>query len=319
MVSQEDLINENIVKRFAMLNSKDVLAHAYLFSGSAFVRKYETALGVTKLLNCKEVKNSLPCNQCVECKRIEDGNNPDIHIINNDSQEKIKIDQIRELTSGIKLRSFFGGVKVFIIRHCENLTIESSNALLKNLEEPSKDSLIILTTSKPEKMLPTIRSRCHQIHFESHSGFALESYLQEKKIANKVESHFLAFYAEGCLGRALDLKNNNTFDQKNDIIDQFILGGKDDSFLKKITADKDKTFEFLNVLLSWLRDSLLVKSNVEDKRLVHLDRVVDLKGFVNKYSFEELNDLYQQPVRTLNMLADNFNIKMPLLIIKEQL
>jgi DNA polymerase-3 subunit delta' len=319
MMVETDLIDNKVIDRFIKLCKKEALAHAYLFSGPASVGKFETAINISQLLNCSSSIKGLPCLECSNCKNILEGNHPDIHVIDNGSSDSIKIDQIRILLGQIKLRSFFGDKKIFIIRHCEKLTLESSNALLKTLEEPSTDSLLILTTSKREYILPTIRSRCHHIHFEPFSNDKLEMYLGEKKWENKQENHFLAYFTEGCLGKAVELKNSNAFDQKNVIIDKFIILNNSEDFLKKITTDKDKTKEFLDLLLSWLRDTLLIKTNVTDNRLIHLDRIADLEKFSKKYSFEELNSLYQDTVKTLKMLLDNLNVKMPLLIIKEQL
>ena len=98
-----------------------------------------------------------------------------------------------------------------------------------------------------------------------------------------------------------------------------ILNRPQDLRIKEILDDKEETKEFLDILFSWIRDALLAKVGVEDERLIHLDRIDDLNQFVKKHTFEELKALSHSIVKMYQLLADNLNIKLPLLIIGEQL
>ncbi|VAX35622.1 DNA polymerase III delta prime subunit [hydrothermal vent metagenome] len=317
---QETQINFTILNRFMVLKKKERLAHAYLFSGPMDVGKGETALGVAKLVNCENLsEENYFCDVCPSCLKINSRNHPDVHVIDNEDGGTIKIDQIRGLLGQVKMRPFQALKKVFIIRNIESMTIESSNALLKTLEEPGGNSLLLLTVSSLEKILPTVRSRCHTMPFSALSLRVMARRLMSDDGEFPQEAHFLAHFAEGCLGRARCLKEDKIFIQKDAIIDQFILSSKSEDFVKKILTDKPKTKGLLDILLSWMRDSLLVKVGVEDARLIHIDRLDDLKFFVERYSFFVLNDVYEESVKTYKLLADNLNVKIPLLIIKEKL
>jgi len=320
MTTQQEIqFNPSILKRFSVLEQKGRLAHAYLFIGSPDIGKGETALAIAKLVNCEGEQGEMFCDVCPSCMKINSGNHPDITVIDNGYGESIKIEQVRGLLSQSKLRAFMAKKKVFIIRNIENMTIEGANAFLKTLEEPAADSLLLLTTSVPEKNLDTIKSRCHAIHFPSVSGHDLATQLKKEGDVGALEAHFLAYFAQGCPGTAKRLKDNQFVEKKNELIDVFVLRRPDDSFVKEIVADKAQTKEFLDILLSWIRDALLVKADVEDGRLIHSDRIGDLKRFQERYTFEELKNLHESVVKMCQLLADNLNIKLPLLIIGEQL
>lgn len=318
-MQQEVQINNSIVDRFAILNDKKRLAHAYLFIGPSNIGKGETAQAIAKLINCEQSEGKTFCDTCPVCIKINSGNHPDVMIIDNEYGEAIKIEQIRKLLDQSKLRPFLEGKKVFIIKNIENMTLEAANAFLKTLEEPAADSLILLTTSVPEKNLDTIKSRCHAIHFQSVANSELVKQLRKNYHLKEEESHFIAYFSQGCPGTAKRLNDSHFVNKKNELINTFILSRPEEATIKKILAEREDTKEFLDVLSSWMRDCLLAKVGVEDERLIHLDRVSDLKQFVSRYTFDELNALNRSIIKMHQLLADRLNIKLPLLIIGEQL
>lgn len=318
-MQQETQFSRPVIKRFALLRERGRLAHAYLFIGPSGIGKGETALEVAKLINCEAQKSEMSCDVCPSCMKINSGNHPDVTVIDNGYGESIKIEQIRELLSRSKLRPFSAPKKVFILRNIENLTLEGANAFLKTLEEPAGDSLLLLTTSVPEKNLDTIKSRCHAVHFPPVSGRDLAQRLRSEGDIDEASSHFLAYFAQGCLGAAQKLKENGFIDTKNGVIDEFILSRPGDSYIKDILAARGQTKELLDILLSWIRDALLMKTGVDEQRLIHVDRMSDLGRFQAKYTFNELKKLNEDIVNMCQLLADNLNIKLPLLIIGEQL
>ncbi len=314
--------DEMIIRRFSVLIQKNRLAHAYLFVGAQGGGKTETALGIAKFINCEnKSKEVFFCNRCSACLKIIKGNHPDIHIIEADETDLIKIEQIREMLTRIKLRPFQSLRKIFIIRDIEKLTLSSSHALLKTLEEPTQNSLLLLTTSVPEKILDTIRSRCHMMYFRALSREMLAEQLMKDKIQNQQEAHFLAYFTEGCFGKAQQLMKGKMLGQRKNSIEKFILARDSSDFIKKLIADKNKMKMkwFLDVLLSWMRDSVLIKVNVENQQLINLDYINDLKAFSHRFSFEALNDIYEEVVQTCRLFTENLNVKIPVMIIKERL
>ena len=260
------------------------------------------------------------CDECWACSKINAGNHPDVHVLETGEGEFIKIENIRGLLSQAKLRPFTAQRKIFILKNVENLTDESANALLKTLEEPTATSLLLLTTPVPENVLDTVKSRCHIIHFFPMDVERLADEFIKHYDEDKDRAHFLAYFSKGTFGWAKKLRDEKFFERKNAIIEGFLLrGNPTEVFLKEVLADKGKTRQFLDVLLTWIRDVLLVKAGIEDRRLIHLDQLKALKDFHRRFSFEELAALNKEIVNMSKMLAENLNIKIPLLIIKEQL
>ncbi len=322
MILENTEINEVILQRFQRLQNKDRLAHAYLFVGPQGAGKYATAIAVAKLLNCEapsDDQESLFCGTCLNCKKIDSGNHPDIHFLETEDGGPLKIEHARTLLNHMKMKPFSAPRKIFIIKDIENLTKEAANAILKSLEEPTPNSLLILTTSVIEKNLDTVRSRCHAMHFITSAKTKLADRLTKYYDGNSADAHFLAYFSEGCMGKAKYLKDKGLLAKKDEVIDHFIFSQADDRYTKKILQDKESTRQFLDVLLSWIRDSLLMKVGVSEFNLIHRDRIRDLKKFQSKYTFEELCDLNKEVIQMSRLLSENLNIKIPLMIIKEKL
>jgi len=313
------IFNDAILRRFKVLIREERLAHAYLFIGPVGIGKFETALEVAKLVNCEQLSNGMPCGTCGACIKISSGNHPDIHVIDSSRNEAIKIEQIRGIINSMQLKAYEASRKVVILRNIENLTPESGNALLKTLEEPPANSLLLLTTSVPEKNLDTIKSRCHAVHFFSASYEALEVQLAKEYSIKGSEAHFLAYYAEGFPQRARRFLEKGVLKQKNEILDKLVLSTNSDAYLKKVLSDKEKTKEVLDVLYSWFHDLVLLKAGAGEAQVVHQDRATELRVWTGKYTFQELQGILDEIVKTARLLDENLNIKIPLNIIKEKL
>ncbi len=141
------------------------LAHAYLFSGPRGSGKEAMARTLAKALNCTE-KDHDSCDHCDSCRRIDEGVHPDVYWVRPESKScRIQVEQMREFMKAVNLRSSMGGVKVGIVVDADCLGEEASNAFLKTLEEPPLQTVIVLLTADPQRLLPTILSRCLRISF----------------------------------------------------------------------------------------------------------------------------------------------------------
>jgi DNA polymerase-3 subunit delta' len=314
-------VNESVLGRFHRLLNNHRLAHAYLFIGPAGVGKFETARTVAKMLNCenrKPVMFSRPCDECVVCRKIDNGNHPDVHILQTAYGETIKIEMIRELTARIQFRPYESQKNILIIRNIENFTTEAANALLKTLEEPPPSSLMLLTTSVVERNLDTVRSRCHTVYFYPMGPTALTERLKRDAGLDHVSARLLSYFSGGSMGQAMQLADKKFFKKRNEIIDRFVFGGDTTKYIKDISSDKESTKMTLDVLLSWFRDLILIKTGIHESFLINFDRLKDLMRIAPGYAFDELKDIIGEIVRTTKLLNDNLNVKIALSLIKEK-
>ncbi len=312
--------NEIIIRRFMASIQNNRLGHAYFFRGPARLGKTSTAYVVAKLVNCERVFSEGPCGQCESCRKIEKGIHPDVHFLKEEEEGGvIKIEVVRDLIRALQLKAYEGRKKVCIIRNVDHLTADAANALLKTLEEPTADSLLILTTAQADRVIATVKSRCQAMNFFPWASERLTQTLIGEDNLPEAIAHFLALYSEGNIGLARQLLKDKFYQRKNDVIDQFILSRDSEGFLKKILSEKSRTQEALDVLASVLRDLILLKAGVGSFRFLHRDRLADLEKTACRFSFADLERCFQEVVKTEQMLADNFNIKIAMSIIKETL
>lgn len=140
------------------------IAHAYLFSGPEGIGKKKVALAFIEALFCGKAEG---CGHCISCRKIQSGNHPDIHTLEPDGQF-IKVDQVRSLQKELSFRPYEAPRKVCIIDGADRFNQSSGNSLLKTLEEPPGNALMILLAANIDSVLPTIRSRCQQISFPEY-------------------------------------------------------------------------------------------------------------------------------------------------------
>ncbi|WP_313049006.1 DNA polymerase III subunit delta' [Pseudomonas soli] len=139
-------------------------AHAYLLHGPQGIGKRALAERLMARLLCQQPQGRDACGQCKSCLLLKAGSHPDNFVLEPEEADKpIKIDQVRELVSFVVQTAQQGGRKVVLIEPVEAMNINASNALLKSLEEPSGDTVLLLVSHQPSRLLPTIKSRCQQV------------------------------------------------------------------------------------------------------------------------------------------------------------
>lgn len=153
-------MRKDILNYFKILKNRELLGTSYLFVGE----DDRVIFDIVKLIGCAEDNGF--CDRCWDCRRIEEGNHPDLFVIAPDGFS-IKIESLREGMRFFSLKSFRLEKKVMIIKDAQTLTPAAANAFLKTLEEPPKNSFIAVSASKLEGLLPTIISRCRRIFLPS--------------------------------------------------------------------------------------------------------------------------------------------------------
>jgi len=286
---------------------KSRFSGSFIFSGPEGIGKRMVAKLIAGQLNCTG-QIDRPCGSCSGCLKIQKETHPDLHIIQN-GQSQIKIEDIRGILRQANFRPYEGAVKVFIIDNAHKLNSEAANSLLKVLEEPPKDVLIVLVTHKPQNIIKTVLSRCKEIKFSPLIRAQLEAVLIKNYALDNAAAHFLAYYAEGRLGLALKLKDTPLLREKNKIFDSFILSSKPlDHFI--MNQSKEQLHVCLNILASWFRDIYLLKAGLGDKETIHLDRRSDLLKLIPRFSFKQLDEIMATLSESSLYLEKNINSKL---------
>lgn len=183
------------------------IAHAYLFCGPRGTGKTSIAKIFAKMLNCEDESN-MPCGKCINCKMVQNGSHPDI--IEIDAASNNGVDEVRNLIDKVKYAPMQGKYKVYIIDEVHMMTTGAFNALLKTIEEPPAHVVFILATTEPNKVIPTIISRCQRFDFNKVSQKDIEKRLsivcKEEKIEIDPEAiSLIAQLADGGMRDSLSI------------------------------------------------------------------------------------------------------------------
>ena len=242
--------------------NNDKVPHAYLFSGLAGIGKKLVAMRLAKSLQCEAIDNK-PCGICLPCKKIEDGNHPDILMVEPDGQF-IKVDQIRELQKKLGYKPFEGKATVCIIDGADKLNISAANSLLKTLEEPPARTHLVLIAENIRMVIPTILSRCQRINFSPLPVEDVEVILKKDESFGGEDIKTIAAMSGGSPGKALSMAGAFPMEEKDLLLKDFSsINSVEKAFLlaEKLIA-KDQVNQLmgkLELLKFFLRDVMLTK------------------------------------------------------------
>jgi DNA polymerase-3 subunit delta' len=223
-------------------SGSDRIPHAFLFSGPAGTGKTRVAREFFMAVNCLEHRGDA-CKRCKSCLKVLAGGHPDLVELN-PLARWIKVDEMREVLSGIGLKPFESRMKFVVIEPAESLNRESSNALLKTLEEPPPNTVIVLVSHRPRLLLPTILSRCQSVRFSQREMVVPEEDTKTGGSAGKEEIHEMRSMIVG------------------------LLTGEDPAHLAKVLYDKgegwDTVADMLSIVESIMRDAMALQHGADN-------------------------------------------------------
>jgi DNA polymerase-3 subunit delta' len=183
--------------------SRQALPPSLIFSGPDGIGKRRVALAAAQALNCLSPVELDACGQCAACTRIARGIHPDVLVVEPGETGSIKIEQVRDIVDRAGYRPFEGRRRVVIVDDADALVAAAQNALLKTLEEPPGSSIFVLITSRPDMLLPTVRSRCPELRFRALTPDEVAAVLVARG-RTAAEAHAVASSAGGSVTRALE-------------------------------------------------------------------------------------------------------------------
>lgn len=348
-MSFKDVIgHQNVVAQLKNAVSSKRVGHAYLFSGPSGIGKRLAAAQFAKALNC--LKNDPDgCDSCESCRMIDADSHPDVKWYGPaGASRSIRIELVRELTKNAYLMPYEGRRKVFIVSEVDTLHPASGNALLKTLEEPPADTVIILTSAYKDAILPTIRSRCQTVEFQPLPVKSIEEVLRNRYNLPEKDRTLFAVLSGGRIGRLETLISGRYRDRRDrilsgiaskqfmtvtgavkfveELLEEFKSARKaEEAALKDRTgavteADeaflegryKEEIFETVSLLYLFFRDVLLYRAGADSTSVINYDKIDLITGAAGRLAVEEIEALLRAIAAVRRAIAGNANLKLAL-------
>ena len=249
------------------------LSHAYLLEGPRHVGKKTLALDLARAVNC--VGEERPCGGCTQCRRIEGGLHADVHVVGVAGPDDdggrgrvvITIEQVREVQRVAGLKPYEGKYRVFIIDGAERLSEEAANSLLKVLEEPPEQVILVLLALDATGLLPTIVSRCNRIELRRLPASLVARELEARYDIEPGRSNQIARLSGGLIGWALQAASQPDLLEQRETslaeIETIIQADLEERFsyaagmAVQFGRDRESAHQHLELWLGWWRDMLV--------------------------------------------------------------
>lgn len=309
---QLSAIQPIVVKMLINSIAKERISHAYLLEGPKGTGKLETAMQMAKSFLCLDRNDIEPCHVCVNCRRVESGNHPNVHVVKPDGLS-IKKQQVQDLQGEFAKTGLEASKKIYIIEHADRMTVNAANTLLKFLEEPSSDTTAILLTEQSHQILNTILSRCQIITFRPLPKDALIDRLKNEGISISLSS--LAAQLTNSFDEALSFCNDEWFAQARTLVIKLCEALEKDTpsifFVQekwvKHFGEKEQLQLGLDMLLLIYKDLLYVQLG-EDNRLVFQDQKESFESF--SYSQKRIVSALFNILEAKNRINANVNAQL---------
>jgi len=305
------------------LQSSNV-AHAYLFHGQESIGKKQIAIELAKSLNCASPIKGDACDECTSCRKIENRTHPDFFFVEpikntpTAREAVIKIEAIRELQRKLAFHPYEGKVKVAIIDNADLMNLQAANSFLKTLEEPPSATILILISSNPFKLLPTLISRCQTIQFQPLTHENIEKILKEIMTEQMIGNDALAFRtlrSRGSVKKALAEDIENIVNIRKEIVNllETISFDRMDvvfSQAKSWASQSDQWEIILNELMELVRDLAFFQSGCSESEVYNRDIAKRLKLLATRKTVNSWLKIFNAIHTTKIALSGNANAQL---------
>ncbi len=292
----------------------DRVSNAYVFEGISGVGKKLCAKIFAQALVC--CGENPPCGQCDPCRQAQVGVLPDIIYLKKKTGEaSVGVDDIREqIIPEVFIKPRATKRKVFVIEQGDELNDACQNALLKVLEEPPDYVTFIICVTSKEKLLPTVLSRSQSVTFFPLSEEVVTDYVMDNYDIDEKSAKIYARLAQGSIGQAKALAEDSTKYEKIQKATDAVISLKKKSVtirevVEYLTEEKENIAEILQYFMTFLRDCVLIKSDME-QQVVFADKISEIRVFVSDIpkarlisAFDKLCDLNVRLKQNLNFNA----------------
>ena len=297
--------------------------HAYLFTGPEHIGKALLAQRFAQTLLCTGGGDALdapqnPCNACLSCRKVMHGNHPDVHYISRPQDKQfILIEQVRALQTDASRKTLEGRRNIFIIQGMHEMNVQAANCLLKTLEEPEPDVVLLLTAPDPGLLLPTILSRVQQVPMQLLTTKQIKSALEDRWHIEPDEANLIAALAAGRMGWAVQaVEDEDMLDERQaqlETLAKLSMADKVQRFdvAQRLSTDADKLHGILELWLLWWRDMVLAANNCLDL-IVNVDMQSIIQHQAAKVGAAESQRMVRAILGTMEALDQNVNARMAL-------
>jgi DNA polymerase-3 subunit delta' len=283
-------------KQISMLQkamAQQRVGHSYVFSGLNAIGKKTLALEFAQALNCENADEKTgACGNCSSCRKMIHHNHPDIHVLETQAQF-IRIDAIRNIQEQMTFKPLEGHWRVFIIDDADKMNEQATNALLKTLEEPSADNIIMLMTARPYWLPQTILSRCRHVRFNPLPAENVARFLIEQKQMDPSKALLLASLSGGSIGQALELNSEEMIAFRAELSRLLAAAsGSDPMSLLMLASflgqDKKEIKQGLKILNTYFRDALVYKETTDAKMIINADDLPTVASLAGRLNGEQI-------------------------------
>lgn len=331
-VLREVVGNDTLKSKILNDVSSDTLSHAYMIEGKRGSGRHTIAKMIAASLSCERKNDKsapLPCGECLSCRKIFEGNSPDVITIGREDKASIGVDTIRFLRNDIRVVPNDLDYKVYIIEDADTMTLQAQNAFLLALEEPPMFVKYFLICEDSDSLLETIRSRAQKLRTEPIANEDIDTYLcehypeaQRMKRAEPDAYGELIMASENSIGSAVEMLDPKHFKHvledrmiAKELVSLISSGRRSDetiSLISRFDGKRESLTRQLSCVLLALRDLIVLQKSEAATLLFYYDRESAI-SLTDTLSLRRLFNVYDSVTATLDAISVNANVRLSLI------